>query len=254
MKKIITSIIVSCMLLNVLPAITSGEKIIDKSSSINNELLQPFNDGDIFEEFSFVPGEILIKFKDDLNLGFSELSNGITTLGINSIDILSSELGVTSVEKIIKNAIATSSNLYKFTLSKDANVFQAIEEYKKNPLVEIAEPNFVYHSFMVPNDLNFSEQWALHNTGQTGGTPDVDIDAPEAWDIETGSPDVIIAVIDGGIDYNHPDLADNVWVNDGEIPDNGIDDDGNGYIDDIRGWDFVNNDNDPLDSDSHGNQ
>jgi subtilisin family serine protease len=95
----------------------------------------------------------------------------------------------------------------------------------------------------------------MHNTGQTGGTEDADIDAPEAWDIATGVPDgsdVIVGIIDTGIDYLHPDLADNMWVNTGEIPGNGIDDDGNGYVDDVHGYDFIQDDGDPSDAAGHG--
>ena len=105
---------------------------------------------------------------------------------------------------------------------------------------------------LIPNDPNFNEQWALDNTGQTGGTPDADIDAPEAWDIETGNPDVVIAMIDSGVDYTHPDLNSNLWENENEIPDNGIDDDGNGYVDDYHGYNFFNNNSDLLDNHGHG--
>ena len=103
-----------------------------------------------------------------------------------------------------------------------------------------------------PDDPDLSECWGLDNTGQTGGTADADIDAPEAWDLATGSPEVIVAVIDTGIDYNHPDLAANMWSNPGEIPDNHIDDDNNGYVDDVHGFNFVGNTGDPMDDNLHG--
>ena len=104
----------------------------------------------------------------------------------------------------------------------------------------------------IPSDLYFNDQWGMNNTGQTGGTPDADIDAPEAWEISTGSPAVIVGVIDTGIDYTHEDLAANVWINPNEIPGNGIDDDGNGYIDDIHGINVILESGDPMDDHSHG--
>ncbi|MGC9361962.1 MAG: S8 family serine peptidase, partial [Candidatus Syntrophosphaera sp.] len=90
-----------------------------------------------------------------------------------------------------------------------------------------------------PNDPYYGYQWHYHNTGQTGGTVDADIDLPEAWDLEKGHPDVVVAVIDQGIQTNHPDLAGNMWINSGETPGNGIDDDSNGYVDDIYGYNFA---------------
>ena len=119
-------------------------------------------------------------------------------------------------------------------------------------LIEYAEPNYrLGLEATAPNDPDFSLLWGLDNSGQTGGVADADIDAPEAWDIQTCT-DVVIGVIDTGIDYTHPDLVNNMWTNPGEIAGNSIDDDGNGYIDDVYGWDFVNNDNDPYDGHSHG--
>lgn len=119
-------------------------------------------------------------------------------------------------------------------------------------LVRIAEPDFIVHASLLPDDSSFSQLYGLHNTGQTGGTADADIDAPEAWEITTGSRSVRVGIIDTGIDYTHPDLAANMWTNPAEIAGNGIDDDGNGYIDDVRGWDFVNNDAHPMDDHYHG--
>ncbi len=91
------------------------------------------------------------------------------------------------------------------------------------------------HRSLIPNDPLFAFEWGLNNTGQTGGLPGADIDAIEAWDIFTGSPDTVVAVIDTGVDYLHEDLKDNMWHNPGEIPGDGIDNDGNGYIDDVYG-------------------
>lgn len=127
---------------------------------------------------------------------------------------------------------------------------------RAHPFVSSVERNRPIHSQLVPNDSpnwdHATSQWGLHNVGQTGGTSDADIDAPEAWDLTTGSSEVIVAVLDSGIDYTHPDLAANMWTNPGEIAGNGVDDDGNGQIDDIHGYDFVNGDGDPWDDHRHG--
>src|SRR5262249_35617231 len=104
----------------------------------------------------------------------------------------------------------------------------------------------------IPNDPLLSRDYGLVNTGQTGGTPDADIDADEAWGISTGSNSIVVAVIDSGVDYTHPDLAANMWHNPGETPGNKRDDDGNGFVDDVYGYDFVNRDGDPMDDNGHG--
>jgi serine protease len=148
------------------------------------------------------------------------------------------------------------SNLYLVKIPAHLSVPEAIARYKGYANVLYAEPNFIVrkaqHVQLTPNDPNFTQLWGLHNTGQTGGTPDADIDAPEAWDITTGSSSVVVFVIDTGVDYNHPDLNANLWRNPGEIPSNGIDDDGNGYVDDVYGIDTYYNDTDPFDGDGHG--
>ena len=123
--------------------------------------------------------------------------------------------------------------------------------------VQYLEPNFIhtmgeYTETTLPTDPSFMTLWGLNNTGQSGGTVDADIDAPEAWDLTTGSNEVVIAIIDTGINYMHPDLAANIWTNSGEIAGDGIDNDGNGFVDDVRGWDFAYNDNDPRDGNNHG--
>jgi subtilisin family serine protease len=102
-------------------------------------------------------------------------------------------------------------------------VEDAIQRYKRNREVLYAEPNYIVHIDNTPNDPSFPDLWGLNNTGQGGGTVDADIDAPEAWDLTTGSSSVVIADIDTGIDYNHEDLAANVWQNPGDCSINGID-------------------------------
>jgi subtilisin family serine protease len=129
---------------------------------------------------------------------------------------------------------------------------QAIARLRGDPDVEYVEPNYIVRADRAPNDPRYPELYGLHNTGQTGGTPGADISAERAWDVTTGNRSVLVAVIDTGIDYHHPDLAANIYSNAGEIPHNGLDDDGNGFVDDIRGWDFANDDNDPLDDAGHG--
>jgi cysteine-rich repeat protein len=114
-----------------------------------------------------------------------------------------------------------------------------------HPHVEYAEPNYLMRPAQTPDDPRFGDQWALQQSS------DHDIDAPEAWDEATGT-DVVVAVIDSGIDYTHPDLDDNMWTNPGEVPGNGMDDDGNGYVDDVHGWDFREGEGEPLDPNGHG--
>ena len=145
----------------------------------------------------------------------------------------------------------------------DVHVYEAtwykemtLRGLNRNQNVEYAEEDFLVSiDSTSPNDPSFSNLWGLHNTGQTGGTTDADIDAPEAWDLSTGSSNVIVAVIDTGVDYNHPDLNANMWTNPGETPGNGIDDDGNGYVDDYYGINARYNaldPGDPMDDHSHG--
>ncbi|KNY30125.1 S8 family serine peptidase [Pseudobacteroides cellulosolvens] len=134
-----------------------------------------------------------------------------------------------------------------------------LDELKSDPDIEYAQPDFKLNSYVVPQDDDrYAEQWGLSNSGQNVmgqvGTAGVDIRANEAWDLTMGSENITVAVIDSGIDIKHKDLSNNIYTNAEEIV-NGIDDDGNGFVDDVNGWDFANNDNSVYDSesqDSHG--
>jgi subtilisin family serine protease len=137
-------------------------------------------------------------------------------------------------------------------LDPGTTVERALAQYKADPDVEYVEPNYIVKALGTPNDPLLGNLWGLNNTGQTGGTSGADINAPEAWDISTGSGDVVVTVIDTGIDYTHEDLAGNLWVNTAEIPGNGIDDDNNGYIDDVYGINAITGTGDPFDDHGHG--
>ncbi|ANQ52737.2 S8 family serine peptidase [Flammeovirga sp. MY04] len=124
-------------------------------------------------------------------------------------------------------------------------VQELVAAYSALDMVEFAEPrsthNILAEALNPPNDPFFRNQWHYDNFGQDYGTPGADINLLKAWEIETGKPDVVVGVIDGGIDVNHPDLKNRLWINTGEIPGNGIDDDGNGYVDDYYGWNYADN-------------
>ncbi|MEH7116862.1 S8 family serine peptidase [Neobacillus vireti] len=147
-------------------------------------------------------------------------------------------------------------------LSEDSNMNNIIRTLKKDPSVAFVQPNYTYRADEVPNDPSFNKLWGLNNTGQPingrAGVANIDINYPEALDeFNTGTTpqQVVVGVIDTGIDINHTDLKDNIWTNPGEIAGNGLDDDKNGFIDDVHGWDFNSGDNtvyDPRDGDEHG--
>ncbi|MEL6823171.1 MAG: S8 family serine peptidase, partial [Calditrichota bacterium] len=186
----------------------------------------------------FVAGEILVKYKASANM--AAIGAHLQSLGIQSV-----------------KSYATI-RVDRCSLGDDMSVEDAINQLSEHQDIEYCEPNYMYSIYdgVIPNDPSYGSQWALNNTGQTGGTTDADIDAPEAWNINTGSGSIVVGVIDTGVDDTHPDLVDNMWRNPGESgggkETNGVDDDGNGFVDDYRGWDFANNDNNPFDDNAHG--
>ncbi len=186
----------------------------------------------------YVPGELLIKYEPEVRsatAAYYQTQYEVTTMkSFNAI-------GVDHVK-----------------LPQTMTVEGALEVFQSDPNVEYAEPNYYRYATGTPNDALFGLLWGMHNTGQTvngtAGIPDADIDAPEAWDITTGSSSVVVAVVDSGVSTLSVvnDLSGNIWSNPGEIPENGIDDDSNGYVDDVVGWDFVFDDNSPNDANGHG--
>jgi subtilisin family serine protease len=168
-------------------------------------------------------GELIVKFKSDVSVNDTAFSaHGLRV--------------VKSLESI---------GVYQCAITDDRSVTDALTQCNANSEIEYAEPNYIYHTFVTPNDSRFSELYGMTIIG-----------GPAAWDIQTGSRSIIVGVIDTGVDYNHEDLENNMWRNPGETgdgkEDNGVDDDGNGRVDDFRGWDFINNDNNPFDDNQHG--
>ena len=159
-----------------------------------------------------------------------------------------------AIEKVLVRRL----NILSIKLKNDmiGGPLSAIKELENNPFIDKVMPDTKVSRRNIPDDAQFNQQWALQNTGQSGGTIDADIDAPEAWDLSTGGvtplgDTIVVAIVDGGMLLTHADLIPNLWTNWGEIPGNGIDDDNNGYIDDIHGWNAYSS-NGSIPSDGHG--
>ncbi|QDU84446.1 Extracellular basic protease precursor [Planctomycetes bacterium Pla163] len=152
----------------------------------------------------------------------------------------------------VESCIFDSLGMFLLQITDETPVPAAIRRLGALEYVQYAAPDHLVKSrATTPNDPSWNQQWNMNNTGQTGGNNDDDIDAPQAWDRGTGSTDYAIAIVDGGMNINHQDLQPNRWVNSGEIANNNIDDDGNGYTDDRFGWDVYGND-DTIPNDQHG--
>jgi len=185
-----------------------------------------------------IPGELIVKYKPGVHRRTSSnLASGFRISLIKKIKFIDAD---------------------HIKLPSHMTVDEAIAIYQNDPNVEWAEPNYIRRAMAVdpPTDTFFDNLWGLYNYGQKingiSGRTGEDIDILEAWEKTTDCSNLVIAIIDSGIDLNHPDIKNNIWTNPGEIADNGIDDDGNGYIDDIHGWNFVNDNNDLSDSNHHG--
>ncbi|MEK7728634.1 MAG: S8 family serine peptidase [candidate division KSB1 bacterium] len=188
----------------------------------------------------FVPGEVVVKFKTAAR---GEVTSSLAKMSLTMSDSV------------------PGNQIFVLKAEPNQDLTQLVQNLQNESNVEYAEPNYLYYASDTPNDPDYNRLWGMNNTGQTGGTADADIDAPEAWAITKGDTSIVVGVIDTGVDYKHPDLAANMWTNQNEDAwadpndpntGNGIDDDNNGYVDDWRGWDFANNDNDPFDDNGHG--
>ncbi|MFZ1693755.1 MAG: S8 family serine peptidase [Flavobacteriales bacterium] len=179
-------------------------------------------------------------------------------MGVESIDRLSAMLDAERIQRLTPTKPGMP-RLFVVQLPQGSDAQQALAQYRSMGHVVRAEIDQVGEGggdrSFVPNDPHYYKQWGLHNDGTftlSTAVAGADIDMESAWDIEQGSANVTVAIIDSGVRLQHPDWGERLWVNSGEIDGNGIDDDGNGYIDDVRGWDFANDDNDPTDDQGHG--
>ncbi len=206
-------------------------------------------------------GEILIKFRDDVKVGLLPLKNTLGT-GILSVDDIFNRRQVVSARHVFPGmkdktppahvvripgmppgVLPALHNIFRLR-TNDPDLSSLIRELMSDPAVEYAEPNYLVTTMITePGDALYQSgiQWYLQAIG-----------APYAWDSVTGDTSQVVGIIDTGIDCDHPDLDGNIWINRGEIPGNGLDDDNNGYVDDVHGWDFRNNDNNPDDDNGHG--
>lgn len=196
---------------------------------------------------------VIVKFKESAknNLKKEAVITG-PDVGVSSVTALNQKEGVKEVKKIVPDIIKSElDRIYLVEFKNDKDLSQIIKEYAEDPNIEYAEPDYEVTTQLDPNDPYYS------SSGSWGQSYDdlwgiKKINSSAAWDKTVGSNSVVVAVIDTGIDYNHADLAANVWTNSGEIPNNGVDDDSNGYIDDYHGYDFYNEDGDPIDDHAHG--
>lgn len=199
------------------------------------------------------PKRVIVRYRS------SPAGKSPTVVGAPALNGLSAAFGVRSLGPVFRAPPAASAkqgaparSTLQQSLRRDLESVQVLiyegpddpevvaRAYAADPAVDWAEPDARFEAFRVPNDPDYSDLWALPK-----------INAPEAWDASTGGG-VVVAVVDSGVDGAHPDLASRMWSNPGEVPGNGLDDDGNGFVDDAGGWDFANEDNDPADDAGHG--
>jgi|GEM_PF-1353892 len=255
MKKIIISIIIIGMLLTTVPMGIVGQETVNEELSFveeiflleseyflnkyiveNGDIIQLNDDSETLPRF--VPGELIVKFKESVKMEIPASTNGalgasftpeesvkggmgvvntfggILTTGVESIDQLNNENYIISIKELFPGTtISSMENIYKFTFPFDTDIIELMNGYNSDNNVVYAEPNYLFTTSyatsppqkLIPNDPLFNQQWALNQPN------DCDIDAPEAWNVKTGDSSVVIAIVDSGVDYNHHDLAANIW-------------------------------------------
>ncbi len=267
MKKI--SLFTMCLVVLVAGIVSAGQ-----ITTVNRP------SGDIPSFLGYVQDKIIVVMKDDLGRVTPRMaSNGVVQLGIPEVDAVAEKLAVSNMYRQFPGSEKKTSSIDRklarfYEVKFEAGTLdQAVEYYRNLPQVDHVERIGIHAMYATPNDGYYSYQWHLNASG------DHDVDAPEAWNLETGSTSTIVALLDSGTRYYHPDLGGanasptnpgasrgNMWINTAELNGtSGVDDDGNGYVDDWIGWDFINGvsncwtgedcttqDNDPRDFNGHG--
>ncbi len=219
--RLLALVLVCLGLAVALPRFTSATRQDSGEPSFNNKTRKP----------DAVSGQILVRFRK--GAAFARTAQ-MQTLAVGDGHVISLRL-----EDLAASEIIDGLRLAHVDPSETA---AAIEILRSRPDVIYAEPNFIRRKTVAPADPRYTDLWGLKNTGQSFGTLGADIKAESAWDVTIGSRDIVVAVIDEGIDVNHQDLQSNIWRNSGETAGNGVDDDANGLVDDVNGYDFFHND------------
>jgi subtilisin family serine protease len=199
----------------------------DSNSSQKNNFILNQSLSDSSNSTNYRENEILVRFTENS-------SNN------SSIDEITGKIHEQAGSIVLKE-FNEIKGLQLVKISEKMPLAEALGIYRQNKNVIYAEPNYIYKNQLIPNDAHYNFQWGLNR-----------INATSAWNLTTGSSAVTIAIVDSGLDINHPDIKGNLWINTGEIAGNGIDDDGNGYIDDVYGWNFESNNNNITDEYGHG--
>ena len=222
-EKVAVAILTLAILTVAIPSTTTAQSTPTNQVFRGQEVLVSFapKTGEMGNFFSATTDNITIPDSAQLTQTFDNGSVGVLSTSMQAFS--------SSTEEVVE--------------ANEAEISALCDElHRSNPDVELrCEPNYVVRSEITPNDTQFASLWGM-----------LSIQAPNAWDVTTGSPSVTVAVVDTGIEYTHPDLSENIATNSGEIPSNGIDDDRNGFIDDYFGYDFINNDGNPMDDHFHG--
>ena len=261
MKKILVLLLVEILLFSGLQAFAySLDKAVNHSLDIKEETCILINQHD-YDQFLHTPTEyeegcILVKFEEGIDISTPQIIFKTINLIVNSDpsfgSVLTAKHAFSGLEMNAEKKCQCGLDRWiKVTFESVDDLFEELERWEKHQFVLNAQLNYKMTQYIEPNDpyyyssgswgQDFQDLYGMHM-----------IDASDAWDISTGSDNIVVAVIDTGIDYYHEDIVGNLWINQDEIPNNGIDDDNDGFIDNIYGADFSYEDGDPMDGHGHG--